>query len=145
MIRTKKFTFLENRIVRELLTETAPILARYLQEFSSNRRPNKEHGTASQNLTRRILGRGGSKRRKELPSHNMACQSPRNPHAEIHIGWELHMLPGRTLSHTKYWHKQAGQRQSITIRPEAASHVAEVLLSSYSLFRHPFPIKSLLC
>ena len=84
-----------------------------------------------------------------MPVH-MSCQFPRNPHAGIHLGWEMHVPPGRTLSQTKYGHEQdewpetTWKANPITIKPETGSHMAEQFswdpLPCCSPPGRPFPI-----
>ena len=95
----------------------------------------------------------GPKRREETQVHNVSCQPPRKPHIGIHLGWEIHFVPGRTLSQTKYgpkqdeWSKTTQKANGITLNPETVIHMAEqfswVPLFSCSPLRCHFPIKSL--
>ena len=42
----------------------------------------------------------------------MSCQSPRNPHSGIHLGWKMQTPQGRTLSQIKHEpRKMIGQQQ----------------------------------
>ena len=49
---------------------------------------------------------GGATSKEGPPAHNMPCQPLRNIQAGIHLGWEMHIPLGRTLSQTRDGHKQ---------------------------------------
>ena len=94
---------------------------------------------------------GGAKRREEMPAHNMSCQPPRNPHARIHLGWQMRASPGSTESdqirHKQdNWPETTQKANPITTKPETVSQVAEqfswVPLPCCSLSGCPFQIKS---
>ena len=93
---------------------------------------------------------GGVKRKEESPAH-MSCQSPRNPHNGIHLDWEMHTQLGRTLSQTRYRHKQDDWPETTqkgnptSIEPETGSHLAAqfswVPLPCCPLLKHHFSIQ----
>ena len=56
---------------------------------------------------------GGAKRTEEMPAYNMSCQPLRNGHAGIHLGWEMHIALGRTLSQTRNGDKEDGNRDNL--------------------------------
>ena len=72
--------------------------------------------------------------------------SPRILLSAINLEWAIHVLPERLLS--EWLAKHNPETNSITIKPETASHVAEqtsggVPLPYCSPPGHPFPVKSL--
>ena len=110
--------------------------------------PSKEHGTNKPPPNGRILGKV-----KKMPH---VVPPPRILLTGIHLGWAMHGPPGWTghqegLATRKDWSEWLSrsnpETNSITIKPETASHRAEqsswVPLPSWSPPRHAFPIKSL--
>ena len=82
------------------------------------------------------------KGRKETPR---VCPLPRIPLASIHLGWVMHVPPGKT--EFEWLAKDHPETNPITIKPETAGHAAEqfswVPLSYCSLPGCPFPVKFL--
>jgi len=50
---------------------------------------------------------------KEGPLAHMSCQPLRNGHAGIHLGWEMHIPLGRTLSQTRNGDKEDGDTDNL--------------------------------
>jgi len=96
--------------------------------------PAKEHGTNKPPPTRRVPERS--------KGDTTFWPPPRILLSGIHLGWTRLAPPGRTLSQNN-WLKTTNP---ITIKPETASHVAELFwvpLPYCSPPGCPFPIKSL--
>ena len=114
--------------------------------YFMTRGPDKEYGTNKPPSTGRIWGQ--VKRRHQSI---MSYKPPRILLAGIHLGWVMHVPPGRTLNQSD-WDLSVSvsnnrETSPIIIKPKTASHVVEqsswVPLLCCSLPRHPFPIKSL--
>ena len=101
--------------------------------------PGKEWGTNKLTSTRKI-GRG--QKEQETPVLT-SCKSPQILLDGIHLGWDTHTQPERTLSQND-WPETTNP---IIIKPETVSHMAEkswwVPLPCCSLPGCCFPIKPL--
>ena len=98
-------------------------------------RPGKEHRTNKPPPTRRVQERSKSDTTCPTISQNPSLWHP--------FGWKKHAPPGRTLIQND-WLKTTGKLIPSPWNPEAASHMATVLLVSLTLLlsaRVPLPNK----
>ena len=75
---------------------------------------------------------GGATSKEGPPAYNMSCQPLRNGHAGIHLGWEMHIPLGRTLSQTRNGDKEDGNRDNL----ENYLHMSKL---NHPYYRHLIP------
>ena len=103
----------------------------------------KEHGAAAENW----LGTFGRDQKREEGDD----QPPRILCIGFHLGWAMHVPPGRTLNQTMGWTRWLArdkpQKNPVPLKPETVSHMAEQFswapLPRCSPPRRPLPIKPL--